>query len=134
MRTVLFALSFTTAGSLLAAGAANVIGDWGDLTALAIVGVVLIFIVTKILPSNQEKMVDQSKAFIAASESLTKVFTQSTEVLGMHFANILDKMHERSEQAAKLHHEEDLVLSESLRELTAQCARRQAGEVLPPKA
>ncbi len=90
---------------------------WQDLTALAIVAVVLIFIVTKMLPDLHMKFIDQSKVFGEAIERIQKAFTDT-----------LDKMHARVEDRDKVRHEDQRIFTQALIELTEQCARRHAAE------
>jgi hypothetical protein len=130
-------LAYSTACLLFAAEdlLPNPVAKYGELTALVIVGIVLIFLITKYLPSNQEKMaamaLSNQVALAGMSTNnqekmaeLSKTYTLSIEGLGKHVADVLDKMHDRSEELAKIHLDENKAMGESLRELTAQCAKR----------
>jgi hypothetical protein len=55
--------------------------DWGNLTALGAVIVVLIFIVTKMLPDLHQKSVEQ-----------TKIFSDALRDMNMAQGSVIDKM------------------------------------------
>lgn len=93
---------------LFAEGSSN--GDplapWANLTALGIVGLCMVFIVTKMLPDLHKKFVDQSEIFAKTGENVVKNFSET-----------LDKMHNRQ-------HEKDQKVAEVLTALREHCAKQ----------
>jgi hypothetical protein len=90
---------------------------WGELSALACVIGVLLFIVTKILPDLHQKSVDQSKQATECQVEQSKVFAEAIETTQTKFADTLDKIHERGTQAAILNAEELAKLREHCAEM-----------------
>ncbi len=80
------------------------VGSWGQLTALGIVAVVLVFIVTKMLPNIHEKCMEQSKAFAEAMAAAQKEFAATTN------------------RIAERQHEDSAEISKQLSELREHCA------------
>lgn len=87
-------------------GAADVLNGWGNLTALGALIVALLFLVTKYLPDQQRKFIEQSQIFATAMKD-----AQAANL------TIIDKIAERR-------HVDDAALATALRELSAQCSRR----------
>jgi hypothetical protein len=91
----------------LALFAETTIGDfspWANLTALGIVGVVLIYIVTKLLPSLYEKFVRQTELHVEAQKAQQASFTA-----------VIDAMHARA-------HEDYQALAVAIGALQRHCA------------
>lgn len=89
MEKAIVIIGMSIAGVLFADASVPEGGGWSnakDWSALVIVAVVLVFIITKMLPDLHQKFVDQSK-----------IFTDSIRESNAHFGNILDKMHDRGE-------------------------------------
>lgn len=89
-------------------------GDsWQSYTALGILAVVVIFLVTKLIPSMNTNSVEQ-----------TRIFAEAIRLMHVENSVILDKMLVRSEARELEHHTDFVALSETLRGLVAQCSRR----------
>jgi len=80
-----------------AAAGFDPLGGWGNLTALGILAVVLIFIVTKMLPDLHAKFVDTQKLFADSMEKMHLANQAAlTQIEDKHQA-VLDKIHSREE-------------------------------------
>jgi len=105
--------AFGTALGLFAEGETAIPDGWSSLSALGIVGVVLIFIVTKLIPDMHKKSVEQ-----------TQIFAETIKAVHSVFAEALNKIHARSEEWEIEHQKVLTGLSESLMALATQCERR----------
>lgn len=112
MRLAVYGL-FGTAGCLFAQ-TSDGLASWSDLTALGIVAVVAIFMVTKMLPDLHKKFVEQSQ-----------IFATTVEKIQTAFAKTLDEIHARQEGWQLAHHEDEVRLANALTLLASQCERRQ---------
>ena len=104
MTTLKLLLPFAGAITLFAESSPDPMREWEKLTALGIVALVLIYIVTKMLPSLHEKFVAQSLAF---AEAMTKAESK--------FAETVDKIAVRS-------HEDAIEHAKALVDLREHCA------------
>src|SRR3972149_10487765 len=86
--------------------AGGMMGGWESLTALGIVAVVLIFIVTKMLPALHKLFIEQSSIFADTIKEMQKNFTE-----------ILDKMNER-----------ESMRSDAITKMREHCASVNAGK------
>ncbi len=84
------------------------IGNWGQLTALGVCAIVLIFIVTKMLPNIHEQFMKQSNAF---AEAMARAQTE--------FAATADRIAQRQ-------HDDSAELSKRIAELREHCAAARA--------
>lgn len=107
--------SLASAVGLFAEGGGDTFGNWGNLTALGIVAVVIVFIVTKMLPDLHGKFVDQSKVFAATIEAMQGKFSE-----------ILDKMHARNAEQEKEHLASLSQVAKEVAELRVNCTAFQA--------
>jgi type III secretory pathway component EscR len=133
MTTQILAYSLlSTTLLLLAQGEAGQI-EWGNLTALGIVAVVLIFIVTRMLPDLHAKFKAQSDVFIETVRDIQVVFsttvkeiqadfTASTKEMQVTFVAAVDRMHERTDRQELQRHEDLVNLTKAVALLTTQCA------------
>lgn len=90
-----------------------ILSDYGNLTALGILAVVVIWLVTKHLPSQQREMRD-----------ISTLFAETTKGLLENFTTTLDKMHSRADAWEKVRHDDAQLLAAALRDLAATCASR----------
>ena len=96
-------LPFTIAIGLFAQGGQTLEG-WGQLTALGIVAVVLIFIVTKLLPQAADRFVKQTELHVDAQKA------QQAE-----FVRVIDAIHARA-------HDDYQALAAAISQLQVHCA------------
>ena len=106
LEKALIIAGFGTAFSLFADTSQTEPWGWSNLTALGIVAVVLIFIVTEMLPSLHQKFVDQSKFF---ADSIREIQVESTKTL--------DKVYER-----------ETLKNEEIMRLREHCAKVNVGK------
>ena len=104
MLTLKLAMPFAFSIFLFAESANDQLGSWGQLTALGVVAVVLIFIVTRMLPSIHEQFVRQSEVFAAAMAKAQSDFAESAAAI------------------AKQQHEDSVKMNESVSALREHCA------------
>ena len=97
-------IPFAFAMALFAETAAGDFGPWANLTALTIVGIVLIYIVTKLLPSLYEKFVRQTELHVEAQKA------QQAE-----FVRVIDAIHART-------HDDYQALAAAISQLQVHCA------------
>jgi len=90
---------------------------YANMTALTIVAVVLVFIVTKMLPDLHGKITQAIGEVAKQGAQQSSIFAATVKDLEQSFTAVLDKMHERS-------HEDQTALASALMTLAAQCARR----------
>lgn len=107
--------------------------EWGNLTALGIVAVVIIFIVTKMLPDLHKKFVEQSIVFATATKEMQISFTKTLETLQLDFsstvkvnqatfADSVTKIHAKTEIWEQARHQDLINLTRAIAQLTSQCA------------
>lgn len=87
------------------------LGGWGNLTALGILAVVLIFIVTKMLPDLHQKFVEAQR-----------IFTESLEKMQIANQTILDRINDRNQAVLDKIHGREEALTEAIIALRENCA------------
>ena len=102
--TVKLAAPLLVAFGLFAQAPADPLTGWGSLTALGIVAIVLVFIVTRMLPQIHLQFAEQAKAF---AETISKGQVE--------FSSTLDRMAERHAATEREH-------IKALTELREHCA------------
>jgi hypothetical protein len=107
--------------------------EWGNLTALGIVAVVIIFIVTRMLPDLHKKFVEQSVVFSATVKEIQADFTTTVKEIQADFVRSIDKIHERTEKWEVARHEDLIQLTRAVTLLTTQCAAHMGGMLLAKK-
>ena len=115
-RLIVYGGTMAALGLFAESAATPVPGEWGNITALAAVIGVLIFIVTRMLPDLHQKSVDQSKAYAESSANQSKIFADTIKETQTQFSSTLDKINEREIDATKTNTEE-------LAKLREHCAR-----------
>ncbi len=115
--------SFCVAFSLLADAAAQVVlpeaGSAERLTAVGILGVAIILILVRILPTHAKTMAEQAATFAAAITEVQRVNKDIHAVYVVALKEIAVQAHEDSQQMAAV-----------LREMTRHCSETiQRGEV-----
>lgn len=115
LRTTL-SLAFGSMWVLFAEAAAPVpaipfLSDYGNLTALGILAVVVIWLVTKHLPAQQREVRD-----------ISTLFADTTKGLLENFTTTLDRMHSRADAWEKVRHDDAQELAGALRQLASNCA------------
>ena len=121
MGAKIIVLGFSTALLLFAAGieshqssvlssfpvgqaVANPIGPWGNLTALGIVAVVCVFVITKMVPGLHEKFVTQSDVFAKALINQSEAFANSLRTQSEVFSKSLTQQSESFATSAASSH------------------------------
>lgn len=118
-RIVLVAL-FTTP-LVAAADVGAMPTNWNDITSLAAVIIALLYLVVYFVPQSNQRQSDQAVA-------LTKTHGETLDKAITTFTATLDKMHQRADDWNKMRHDDNERMTEGLRFLSAECAKRNAGK------
>lgn len=110
MLTMKLSLPFALAITIFAEtnGGDQFMGPWSQLTALGIVAVVLVFIVTKMLPNIHDQFVSQAKTFADAMAKVQESFAEATK------------------EIAQRQHEDSAELTRTVTALREHCATARA--------
>lgn len=100
----------------------DVYTSWANFTALGIVAVVLVFIVTRMLPDLHKRFVEQSSIFAAAVERIET-----------NFAATIEEIQKRDYDSHEKLHNNTMKMAESIRLLSAEIARH-TGQHTGPSA
>ena len=121
--------------ALFAQGPSELISvNWQQLTALAALIVVLIFIIVKYLPDRDKADGKKAETFAGASKEQTKSCvdaialaagkaSDAAAAMSKHFTDTLDKMHER-------YHDDNTSIVDALNALAQNCAANGSGATI----
>jgi hypothetical protein len=107
---------------LIFAQVENLGAEWANLTALGIVGVVVIFLTTKMLPDLHKKFVEQSVIFSETVKEIQQSFSSAADKSQVAFLGSIDKILERTERWEIQRHDDVVQLTKAVALLTTQCA------------
>jgi hypothetical protein len=103
----------TTSLCLMAQAVPDAMGGWGNLTALGILGIVIVMVITRILPDLHDKFTQQTRIHEEESTRRTAAFLESLD------------------EIRKQHHEDSKILAESLGKMSLRPCQLETIPLLP---
>ncbi|MDD4889705.1 MAG: hypothetical protein PHU85_07215 [Phycisphaerae bacterium] len=100
------------------------LAGWANLTAAAMLGVAVLFLLTKYLPSRDKQLSEQAAAFTSSIVAQAQTFNSVTVEQAKVFSVSVERLSDRHDSWEKLRHEDQQRLEKTLRDMTAFCTAR----------